>query len=45
MKVQLQNPKSKKWVIVDKAKGIIVKHSRTSKPYKNIPIVGEVYGT
>jgi len=37
--VQLQNPKTKHWVVIDKGMGKIVKHSRTSKPYKNISIV------
>lgn len=37
--VQLQNPITRHWVVVDKTHGRIVKHSRTTKPYKHIRIV------
>lgn len=39
--VQLLNPRSKRWVVVDKTAGKILKYSRTSKPYKNITIVSK----
>jgi hypothetical protein len=34
--VQLQNPLSHHWVVVDRAAAKIIKHSRTSTPYKHI---------
>lgn len=37
--VQLQNPKTHHWLLIDKTLGSILKHSRTCKPYKNITIV------
>lgn len=37
--VQTQNPITKRWVVIDKSKGIIVKHSRTYKPYKTITVI------
>lgn len=36
--VQLQNPKTHHWVLIDKTLGSIIKYSRTCKPYKNITI-------
>lgn len=36
--VQVQNPVTKHWVLINKTLGQILKHSRTSKPYKNIKI-------
>jgi hypothetical protein len=39
--VQLLNPITKHWVVIDKTLGKILKHSRTSKPYKNITIVSK----
>ena len=38
--VQLLNPKSNRWVVVDKSQGKIIKHSRTSMEYKHIVRVG-----
>ena len=37
--VQLLNPRSHRYVVIDRGRGRIVKHGRTSKPYKNIPII------
>jgi hypothetical protein len=37
--VQLLNPVSKRWVLVDINEGKIIKYSPTSKPYKHIPII------
>lgn len=37
--VQLQNPITKHWVVIDKTTGSIVKHSRMTRPYKHIKIV------
>ena len=34
--VQLQNPLSHRWVVVDRTTAKIIKHSRTSTPYKHI---------
>ena len=34
--VQLQNPRSKHWVVVDRANAKIIKVSRTTMPYKHI---------
>jgi hypothetical protein len=39
--VQLLNPKTNRWVVVDKSQGKIIKHSRTSMEYKHIVIVGK----
>ena len=39
--VQLLNPRSNCWVVVDKSRGAIVKRSRTSQEYKHIIIVGK----
>ena len=36
-RVQLYNPKSKMWVKVDRAKGVIVGSKRDGKPWKNVP--------
>jgi hypothetical protein len=42
--VQLQNPLSHHWVVVDRANAKIIKHSRTSTPYKHIiKVLGDVY--
>ena len=37
--VQVLNPVTKQYVLIDKSIGSILKHSRTSKPYKNVPIL------
>jgi hypothetical protein len=37
--IQLLNPKSNRWVVVDRNEGSIIKYSPTSKPYKNILII------
>jgi hypothetical protein len=34
--VQLQNPRTHNWIVVNKERGGIVKYSRTSTPYKHI---------
>jgi RNA polymerase subunit RPABC4/transcription elongation factor Spt4 len=39
--VQLLNPRSHTWVVVDKERGAIIKRSRTSTPYKHIVKVGK----
>jgi hypothetical protein len=38
----VQNPKTNNWVLIDKDRGILIKHSKTKKPYKNIKIVRRV---
>ena len=37
--IQLQNPVTKKWVVIDKGTGKIIKHSRTKYPYRNISVI------
>jgi len=37
--VQIQNPKTKKWVKVNRETGIILDHSQTEKPFDNTVIV------
>jgi hypothetical protein len=39
--VQLLNPKSNRWVLIDRDEGKIIKYSPTSKPYKHIPIINK----
>ena len=36
-KVQVYNPKTKKWVKIDKETGKIVAHKKSSGPYKDVP--------
>jgi hypothetical protein len=38
--VQLQNPRSQKWVVVDRAKGIILEE-RHDEPVPGVPIAGD----
>ena len=42
MKVQIQNPKSKRWVLVDKEKGEILSYHR--KPLENVPVISYLKG-
>ena len=43
--VQLLNPKTKKYVLIDKSSASIVKyHPRKNIPYKNVRIIGKEYG-
>jgi len=37
--VQILNPVSKKYTLIDKSQGKILKHSRSNKPYKNVPVL------
>ena len=37
--VQLRNPKTGKYIKIDKRKGQIIGHKQTCGPYKDIPIV------
>ncbi|VFM95262.1 MAG: hypothetical protein BECKG1743D_GA0114223_100402 [Candidatus Kentron sp. G] len=39
--VQLRNPRSGRYIKVDRSVGIIVSHKKSEGPYKNIPIVGK----
>lgn len=41
--VQVCNPITRKFVLIDRTIGSIVKHKQTSGPYKGIPIKGERY--
>jgi len=36
-RVQVFNPKTKRWVKIDRASGKIVAHKKTPGPYKNVP--------
>lgn len=36
--VQIKNPRTNKYVKIDRTTGSIISHKKTSKPYKNIPI-------
>lgn len=39
--VQVRNPKSDRYVKIDKVRGMIISHKRSEGPYKNIPIVSK----
>lgn len=41
--VQLQNPRTKTWIIIDTETGTIREHTKTSEPKKGILIKGKVY--
>jgi hypothetical protein len=36
--VQVQNPKTNRYVKIDRTKGKILSHKKSDGPYKNIPI-------
>jgi len=36
--VQVKNPKTGRYVKIDRSKGKIVDHKKTKGPYKNVPI-------
>ena len=36
--VQIKNPKTERYVMIDRATGRIIKYKKTKGPYKNIPI-------
>lgn len=36
--VQVKNPKTGRYVKIDRAKGRIIGHKKTEGPYKNVPI-------
>lgn len=36
--VQIRNPKSDRYVKIDRAKGKIIAHKKSAGPYKNVPI-------
>jgi hypothetical protein len=38
--VQIRNPRSKRYVVVDRVNGVIVKTKKTAGPYKNIQVLG-----
>lgn len=37
--VQVKNPRSDRYVKIDRAAGKIISHKATKGPYKNIPII------
>ena len=37
--VQVKNPKTGKYVKIDRLKGNIISHKKSKNPYKNIPII------
>jgi hypothetical protein len=36
--VQVKNPRSGKYVKIDRARGVIVAHKKSYGPYKNVPV-------
>lgn len=36
--VQVKNPKTNRYVKIDRAKGRIVSHKKSEGPYKNVPV-------
>ncbi len=36
--VQIKNPKSGRYVKIDRSKGRIIDHKKSDGPYKNVPI-------
>jgi hypothetical protein len=36
--VQVKNPRSGKYVKIDRAQGKIIAHKKSSGPYKNVPV-------
>ncbi len=36
--VQIKNPKSGRYVKIDRSKGRIIDHKKSEGPYKNVPI-------
>lgn len=38
--VQLMNPRTKRYIVVDRVNGLIVKTKKTPGPYKNIQVIG-----
>jgi hypothetical protein len=41
--VQVCNPKTLKFVLIDKTLGSIIQHKRSRGPYKTVPIKGTRY--
>lgn len=41
--VQVQSPVTKRYAVIDKTTGSIVRHSKSKRPYKAIKIIGEEY--
>ncbi|HHW27265.1 MAG TPA: hypothetical protein GXX23_08010 [Firmicutes bacterium] len=39
--VQVKNPKTDRYVKIDREAGRIVAHKKTPGPYKNIPVAGK----
>ena len=37
--VQTKNPRSERYVKINRSKGIITAHKKSDGPYKNIPII------
>lgn len=42
--VQVKNPRSGKYVKIDRAKGKIVGHKKSEGPYKNVPVARKKSG-
>ena len=42
--VQVKNPRSGKYVKIDRAKGKILDHKKSEGPYKNIPVARKKSG-
>lgn len=42
--VQVKNPRSGKYVKIDRAKGKILDHKKSDGPYKNVPVARKKSG-
>lgn len=42
--VQVKNPRSGKYVKIDRAKGKILDHKKSEGPYKNVPVARKKSG-
>ena len=37
--VQVMNPRSKRYVKIDKSAGLIISHKKSAGPYKGVPVI------
>jgi len=42
--IQIQNPRSKLWVKIDRQEGRIVRHKKSPGPFKGITVINRVKG-
>ncbi len=38
--VQVLSPKTHRYVLIDRSRGVIVKHKKSAGPYKGVEVVG-----